>query len=120
MSNINTGKEGENEALRFLKNLGYDILEQNFRAGRYEVDIIAKEGSKIIFVEVKTLNGKGLPELKVDNAKKHSMTEVARYYCQAVKHDGNIRFDVVSIVFFKFGKQIMHFPDVFYPMQTGI
>lgn len=115
-----TGIRGEQEAVEFLKALGYEILEQSYRAGRYECDIIARIADTVVFTEVKTLNRSGLPELKIDAAKQKSMIKVALHYCKKHSHSASIRFDVVSIVFLPFGKRIMHFSDVFYPMQTGI
>jgi putative endonuclease len=48
------GKIGEEIALKFLKNAGYEVLELNWRFRKLEIDIIAKEGDILIAVEVKT------------------------------------------------------------------
>ena len=48
------GKRGEDLATEYLMKKGYKILERNFRAGKCEIDIVAKDGQKLVFVEVKT------------------------------------------------------------------
>jgi putative endonuclease len=48
------GRKGEELALRHLKRLGYRIVEQNYRCPLGEVDIVAREGDTLVFVEVKT------------------------------------------------------------------
>ena len=51
---MNTGKLGENLAYKFVQDLGYRILERNFRIRGGEIDIIAIDGETLVFVEVKT------------------------------------------------------------------
>ena len=65
------GKEGEELAVKYLSNLGYEILETNFRFKRDEVDIIASKNDFIVFVEVKTRanNFLGEPEEAVSVSK---------------------------------------------------
>ncbi len=48
------GKSGEEAACKMIRRNGYRILERNYRGPRYEVDIIAREGDVLAFVEVKT------------------------------------------------------------------
>ena len=48
------GREGESAALTFLKKKGYRILEKNFRSKVGEIDIVARDGTILCFVEVKT------------------------------------------------------------------
>ena len=50
------GKRGEELAVRFLEKKDYQILETNWRYRRAELDIIAKDGEVLVFVEVKTKN----------------------------------------------------------------
>lgn len=47
------GQEAETQAVEFLKNKGYEILERNFTVRGGEIDIIAKETNSICFIEVK-------------------------------------------------------------------
>ena len=51
---LTLGQRGERFAARQLRRWGYRVLERNVRLGRYEIDIIAREGNTIAFVEVKT------------------------------------------------------------------
>jgi putative endonuclease len=51
---IDLGNEGEDLAKALLLQKNYQILETNWRNGRAEIDIIAKDGETLVFVEVKT------------------------------------------------------------------
>ena len=51
---LKLGKRGENIASRLLKNKNYDILLRNFKSSRGEIDIIARDGGILCFIEVKT------------------------------------------------------------------
>ena len=53
-ANISVGAFGENAAEKYLKSLGYKILRRNYRAYGCEIDIICRDGSATVFVEVKT------------------------------------------------------------------
>lgn len=92
---------GEGIAERYLKTHGYKILEKNFRTPFGEVDIIAKDGEAIVFIEVKTRKNLtfGLPQESIDENKKRRLVNIGIYY---LKKKGilNIpaRFDVVSIL----------------------
>ncbi len=51
---LRLGRKGENIACRLLKNKGYDILHRNLKLNKIEVDIVARDGETLCFVEVKT------------------------------------------------------------------
>ena len=53
MNKRKTGQEQEAKAACFLKTQGYQILEQNYRCKRGEIDLVAREGQYLVFVEVK-------------------------------------------------------------------
>lgn len=94
------GNRGENLALEYLKNRGYEILSNNYRCHFGEVDIISRKGNEIIFAEVKTRSGNsyGYPEEAVDKNKIRHIKKVAETYITENKlRDMNIRFDVISI-----------------------
>jgi putative endonuclease len=57
MSNTSFGTFGETLAVEFLTKNGFEILVRNFRCGKNEIDVIAKKGNVISFVEVKTRKG---------------------------------------------------------------
>lgn len=94
------GREGEREAERALKRNGYVILDRNFRCRQGEIDIIAREGETLIFVEVKTRGSDsfGTPKCSVDSRKQRRIILAAQAYMNLKGiTDCDVRFDVVSI-----------------------
>lgn len=94
------GKRGEIEAARVLKKNGYKIIEKNYRCRFGEIDIIAKDGETIVFVEVKTRGSEnyGRPEASVDARKqKHMIAASMTYLSEKGITDNLARFDVVSV-----------------------
>ena len=94
-----TGVKGEEEAARFLTRCGYAILEKNVRTRVGEIDLVAKEGKTLVFVEVKTRagHGFGLPQESVDAKKIRKLRQLALYYLKMQPHRGQVRFDVVGL-----------------------
>ena len=73
---------GEKLAADFLTKQGYEIIETNFRCREGEVDIIAKDGDYLVFIEVRTKSSRmfGSPEESITARKKeHLKNVVARY-----------------------------------------
>lgn len=97
------GKKGEELALHFLKSSGYTILERNFRYGRGEIDIVARDVDTIAFVEVKSRSSNefGAPEEAVGVRKQKQLSRLARAYLQQKRllYRIDCRFDVVAISF---------------------
>lgn len=94
------GKKYELEAVIYLKQKGYKIIEQNFKLLPIgEIDIIAKDKNTIAFVEVKYRKNKnfGLPCEFVTKAKQQKITKTALYYIKQNKIKADIRFDIISI-----------------------
>lgn len=115
---INTGKLGEEIAAEHLRELGFEVLETNWRYRRLEVDIIAKEDNTLVFVEVKTRSYDffGKPEEFVSPAKERRLAEAASAYMLQAGHDWAIRFDVVSILKEKNGQfKVVLIRDAFFP-----
>lgn len=110
------GDRGENVAARYLRNQGFRIIVRNFRCELGEVDIIARDGKTLVFVEVKTrAYDDPTPEQQVDQAKQHQITKVARFYLSRYGvPQPPARFDVVAIVW-PAGRepQIRHTPNAF-------
>ena len=102
MGNISStlGKEGEAIAVQFFTELGYTILDRNFHSQQGEVDIVAKDGDMLVFVEVKaySIGSFGTPLGAVGKSKKASIIHAARTYLmkKAIKNV-NCRFDVLAI-----------------------
>ena len=93
------GHEGEVYAVHFLKSLGYSIVEQNYKNRIGEIDIIARDGDTIVFVEVKTRESIawGYHFEAVNMRKRKKIANVALMYLKRLKEIPHCRFDVVSI-----------------------
>ena len=95
------GTEGESQAAEYLKKQGYIILEQNYRAGRNEVDIICEKKGIVVFVEVKTrtTDNFGEPVEAVDSTKTRKIIKVAQSYLhnRDLWDKCKVRFDVIGI-----------------------
>lgn len=112
------GKLGEDMAVLFLKEAGYHILERNWRFSKAEVDIIAKDGNVLVFVEVKSRSYTyyGEPEESVSAFKEGLLIDAANRYMASIDHTWEIRFDVISVIFDKaLHPKITHFKDAFFP-----
>lgn len=96
--NQRVGKWGEEVAAEYLTARGYEIVARNARTPYGEIDIIAKHGGVIIFVEVKTRtsNKMGLPEESITARKRQHMVSAAEHY--AAEHEIDAwQIDVISI-----------------------
>ena len=112
------GAMGEQFALEYLLEKNYQILETNWVCGHKEVDIIAKDGDTIVFVEVKTRHNSCLvnPEITVDYFKQRHLIWAANSYVNRFQYDLDVRFDIIAIVIDKNNeKRIEHIEDAFYP-----
>jgi len=99
-SHPNIAKIGELLAAEHLKARGYQILSQNYRASRGEIDLVAQDGKCIVFVEVKTRRSLkfGLPQAAVTEQKQRQISKIALAYLQAQNLlDATCRFDVIAI-----------------------
>lgn len=114
-----TGKKGEDAAVQFLKNKGYQILERNWHSSHFELDIIASYQNWIIIAEVKTRSGEtwALPEEAVDRKKMKRIVNAANHYILMNKLNFPVRFDVISVIFEPEETRIEHFEDAFLAMD---
>ena len=97
---VRVGRQGESFAADMLMNKGFVILARNYRCYRGEIDIIARKGREIHFVEVKTRfgSGNGYPEEAVTSTKVNNMTAVAQYYMSRLgQKQYKVVFDVMAI-----------------------
>ena len=111
------GNKGEEAARKFLLEKGYLILEKNWRFGRAEIDIIAKDKSTLVFIEVKSrsTNRYGAPEEFISKKKMKFLTQAASAYMEKINHSWEIRFDVLAILItINQVNQIKHFEDAFF------
>ena len=97
---IKLGVEGEALALQFLMTSGYKILEKNYRNKFGEIDLVARDGDTICFIEVKTRvsENHGTPFEAVTFFKKRKLIKVALWYLKIHRlEDVRARFDVVGV-----------------------
>ena len=96
-----TGRWGEDLAARMLAGQGYKILGTRVQLdARDEIDVVARDGEALVFVEVKTRKTDqfGRPADFVDRAKRHSLSRAAVRYLKRLKLPPvNFRFDVVEV-----------------------
>lgn len=98
---INLGIAGEEAAVEFLKRQGYQILQRNFRSSLGEMDVIARDGRVLCFIEVKTRTdeGHGHPLESITEGKKKKLIRTALSYLQLHDlADTEARFDVVAVI----------------------
>lgn len=110
------GNKGEQLAVNLLSKLGYAILYRNFRSGKAEIDIIAKDNNFIVFVEVKSRSEfKGeMPRELLSNAQQKRIIEAAHNYIVDNDINEEARFDFISVTLDQQNK-IEHIKDAFYP-----
>lgn len=105
------GQSGEQQAMAFLKEKGFEVVALNYRFKRAEVDLIVRKENWLVFIEVKKRKNSryGLPEDFVSNKKVELVHSAAVNYIETEKWKGNIRFDVISIC----GNEVLHLQDAF-------
>ena len=118
------GTEGERLAARYLRRLGYKILARRYRTALGELDLIARDGKCIVFVEVKTRRSAlaGQPHEAVDRAKQAQLTRLALAFLKRFRRlEQPARFDVVSIIWEgpSGEPQIVHYRNAFEPPGWG-
>ena len=100
MNRQEVGKLGEKLAQKFLKKKGYHIRETNFHCPRGEIDIIARQGDYLVFVEVRTKSNLdfGTPEESITQAKKEKLIASSLAYINTHQNLPSLwRIDVVAI-----------------------
>lgn len=110
------GTLGEELAVDFLLQKGYQILETNWRYQKAEVDIIAKYDTILAAVEVKTRSSNefGDPQDFVDQKKIKLLTKAIDEYVNQKNLDIEVRFDIVAITINEEQLEIEHLEDAFY------
>lgn len=108
-----SGLKGENEAVIFLQNKGYKIIERNFLCKLGEIDIIAESKNTLCFIEVKTYSQNNYADVyrSITKSKQKKIIASTKYYI-AKKNitDKNIRFDAIFIT----GKELEHITGAFF------
>lgn len=105
------GQSGEDMACSHLERRGMRVLVRNFRCRVGEIDVVARDGEVVVFVEVKERSGSshGAAIEAVTPLKRQRVLRAARFY--AAKHglsESPLRFDVVAIDWGLDGPQVRH------------
>lgn len=113
---ISLGRLGEDLARERLKGLGYRILKTNYRCRLGEIDLVARDGDVLVFVEIKTRRNEPLGQAKeaVTRRKQAQLSKVALAYMKSNNLWGSkARFDVVAIGLIDGNKEIEVIKDAF-------
>lgn len=97
---LDLGKRGEDLALNKIVHLGYQCIARNYRCPLGEIDLIARDGDTLVFLEIKTRRNRSLDYAKeaVDERKRRRLSRVALAYMQANDCcDEKSRFDVIAV-----------------------
>ena len=119
LNKIELGKKGEEIAVNFLRDEGFEIIEQNYRYGKGEIDIIIKDPSDnyLAFVEVKTRQNLdyGEPEYAITKNKQRQIRKMAELYLYEKEiEELDCRFDVIAILLEDIDKpSIKHYVNAF-------
>ena len=110
-----TGAKGESLAASYLKRKGYRILERNYQTRYGEVDLIARDGEYLVFVEVKTRQEGALVSgfAAVDAGKQTRVRKAAVQYWQAHPTELQPRFYVIEVTLSAAGAKIEHLENAF-------
>ncbi|AYN69305.1 endonuclease [Euzebyella marina] len=110
------GKEGEKIAVDFLVGKGYEIVAQNYRYLKAEIDIIAKKKEVLAVVEVRARsNDRIIPIAETITPKKIKLlVSAADYFVTENEIDAEVRFDVVTILKNRSIFKIEHLENAFY------
>jgi len=99
---IALGRAGEERAVKHLTSLGYEVIERNYRCHHGEIDIVARDGSTLVFIEVKTRRSRefGSGSEAVGNPKRKKIIQCAQEYIVLRNcEDVDARYDVVEVYF---------------------
>jgi len=113
---LSLGRWGEDLACRTLQRLGLKVLARNLRTPVGEIDIVARQGRTLVFVEVKTRRSTvfGTPAEAVGPRKQRQIVRAAQWYLADTRQpQAAVRFDVVAIVAGPGEPQIEHLPAAF-------
>ena len=110
------GRMGESLAEKYLNERGYTVRGRNVHTSYGEIDLVARLGEIVVFMEVKTRRSKayGLPEISVNLRKLNHMRQSAEAYMQAHPESGaHWQVDVIAIQISKEAEpELVHFENV--------
>jgi putative endonuclease len=115
MSGITTiiGNRGEDIATEWLRERGYYIVERNWRAGRYEIDIIAQHYDTLHFVEVKTRKEGGWQSAydSIDEQKRRTLRRGAMAYRAMHRIRLELQFDLIAVTWTEAGDTTIEYTE---------
>jgi putative endonuclease len=113
---LDTGKQGEKIAQKYLLENGYEILVQNWLYKKYELDVVATKNGFLHVVEVKTRTQNYLtePQAWVSLKKQQQLVKGANAYVLMHDIDLKVQFDIVTIIFYNNSIVVQHLQDAFY------
>ena len=121
MDHLELGRRGEQRAAWFYRLRGFAIVARNVRILGGEIDLIVRRGRLLAFVEVKTRRsltaGEGYDA--VGTAKRAQIVKLTDAYLAYHPHDGDVRYDIVSLFWNGRAFEITHFPDAFRPIADA-
>lgn len=115
---LHRGNLGEELAALWLVDHGFDLLHSNWRAGRYELDIVARKEGVLHIVEVKSRKADGLtaPEDAMTRTKFRALCTAANIYIGQFGIDMDTQFDLIAVDFAADGShEIRYIPEVMTP-----
>ena len=108
------GRKGEGLASKYLRKNGFRIIEANFSCHLGEIDLIAREKSELVFIEVRSLKSTIFDPLDSITARKQAkLKKLAEFYTAKNDLEIDIRFDVIGINFTDNGHKITHIKNAF-------
>jgi putative endonuclease len=116
------GKQGEKQAIAFLQEKGYSVLNVNWRYQHKEIDIVAEYNDELHIVEVKTRTSavwQAIDEI-VGIAKQKNMIAAADAYIQQNNMNKNVVFDIVYIIYTAGNEHIELITDAFHAYDMEI
>jgi len=108
------GLAGEEQAIQYLLSRGWHILAHRFRVGHKEIDLVARQGNLVAFVEVKARRGTafGSPLEAVTGAKRRELVKAARVWVDRHGRPADVyRFDCIALS----DNKLEHLADAFRP-----
>lgn len=97
---LELGQFGEDLAYKKIKRLGYKKIIRNYKCPLGEVDLIAKDGDTLVFIETKTRKGRSIGYAKeaVNAKKRRQLSKIALFYMKSNNcYDTKARFDVIAV-----------------------
>ena len=114
---LRLGRAGENAASRLLREKRYEILVRDWRCPFGEIDLVARDGLTLVFVEVKTrrAGGAGRPAEALRRRQRERIVNASRHYLRRIDRPAvPVRYDLVEVVISSWGLvELRHWPDHF-------